>query len=157
MDHHRIDRYFTILRYKGRYHHMKILILPISILCLLASCNMPECANKNMVFDKYPPEAREYKAELIKQIQAADKSDLRFWINKYLKTDSTEYMLVDIQATNLCAKGIFDISSAKSLEQYKSVGGVSYSGAELSGLKYRIDSTNGTYHFIFDDVARIID
>ena len=118
---------------------------------------MPQCTNKNAVFDKYPPKAREYKAELVKQINAADKNKLRFWINHYLKTDTTEYMLVDIQAPGLCAKGIFDIRNSQSLEQYKSVGGMSYGGAELSGLKYRIDSTNGTYHFIFDDVAWIID
>ena len=136
---------------------MKNLLLVLLIIVATTSCDRPECRNTNPVFAKYAPESNEYKAELIKQIKNTPSDKLTFWINKYSKKDSTDYMTVHVQGSALCAMGIFDITHAQSLGNYKDVKGMSYQGAELRGLKYRIDSTNGNYTFIFDDVAWIVD
>jgi hypothetical protein len=129
---------------------------PLLLFLLLFSCDRPECTNTNPVFDKYAAETNEYKAELIRQLNArTGKAD--FWIDKYSKQDSTEYMSIFVQANGLCAKGILDITNTLQLKQYKKVKGMSYSGAGLSGLKFRIDSLHGDYNFIFESVGSIID
>jgi hypothetical protein len=136
---------------------MKHLLLIVLAALLVTSCDRPKCSNTNPVFDKYAPETNEYKAELIKELKKASAKKISYWIDKYSVKDSIEYMSVDIQDGTLCAKAIFNITNALSLEQYKKVKGLSYRGAGLAGFKYHIDSANGNYNFIFDDVAWIVD
>jgi hypothetical protein len=133
-----------------------LLLVPLAAL-LVISCDRPKCRNTNPVFDRYAPETNEYKSELIKELKKVSAKKISYWIDKYSMKDSIEYMSVDIQDGTLCAKAIFNITHSESLEQYKKVKGLSYRGAGLAGFKYHIDSTNGTYNFIFDHVAWIVD
>jgi hypothetical protein len=134
---------------------MKIMVLFASLICVLASCDRPECKNANPVFDQYAPDTKQYKAELIKQINA--HKELRYWIDQYVKKDGELYMSIFIQGDGVCAKGLMDITSGKGLENYKGMKGLSYSGAELKGLKYRIDTAAGGYSLVFESVDWIAD
>ena len=124
---------------------------------LLYSCDMPHCNNTNHIFNKYSPYDNEYKAELARQISTIGRDNIKYWIDKYSVRDRVEYMSVFIQADGLCAVGIFDITSDSKMEYFKKVKGLGYSGAGLKGLKYRIDSANGNYNFVYEDVSLLID
>lgn len=136
---------------------MKHVIAFLLCLSFFASCERPECRNTNPVFDKFPPESNEYKAELIRQLNRPDLVKLTYWIDKYVKDSTKEYMYISVQAKDICAKGILDITNAEDLEAFKRVKGMSYQGSELSGLVYTIDSTGGAYNFVFKDVVWIAD
>ena len=135
------------------------------ITCILFSvfysCDRPEYVCRNPVFNEFPPEAREYKAELVKQLQINGAGNISYWAGKYMGKEGKAYMTVCMQGGGLCDKGILDISDTTGggikLKSYRRVKGRGYSGAGLSGLKYRIDSTNGSYNFVFEAVDGIID
>ncbi|WP_293894389.1 hypothetical protein, partial [Flavobacterium sp.] len=68
----------------------------------LVSCDRPVCKNKNLIFDKYSPETKEYKIELIKQFAKVDKSKLTYWMDTYQEENNTKYINVHIQGDGLC-------------------------------------------------------
>jgi len=138
-------------------HTMKSLFIALSLTFLITSCDRPECKSNDPVFDKYTPETKEYKVELIRHLNAAGYSNVNYWIDKYIAVDGVEYMSVFIQGRGLCAKAILNISNGTGLEQYKKVKGGGYSGAGLRRLRYRIDSADGNYNFIFEQVDGIVD
>lgn len=133
------------------------LISVLVVTTLLFSCNKPNCANTNPVFDKYPPQANEYKAELIKQLNSTDRKKISYWIDGDTVINGAAYMRMFLQGGGLCARGVFDITNAKGLNNFKKVKGVGYSGGELKGFKYTIDSAGGNYRFVFEEVAWIAD
>jgi len=124
---------------------------------LLFSCNKPVCTNNNPVFDQYRPEATEYKRELCKQLNAADRKKLTFWIERDSVIGGVDYMYIEIQGKNLCAHGIFDITNGRGLNNYRAVKGVGYKGGELKGFKYIIDTSGGDIRYLFDEVVWIAD
>jgi len=136
---------------------MKFIYGIAGFLLCVTSCDRPECKSTNPRFNEYPPTANEYKAELIKKLQTINLKEAAYWIDKYYIRENTEYMTVFVQGDGLCAKMLLNINNGTKLEHYKKVKGVSYSGAELTGLKYRIDSANNTYSFVYEDHSRIID
>src|SRR5690242_16485970 len=77
---------------------------------LMNSCSMPECKNSNPVFDSFSPDANEYKNELAKQIRNIGSENLSYWHNTYVKKNSTEYIVVNIQGQELCAVGEIEVS-----------------------------------------------
>lgn len=123
----------------------------------MASCDTIECTNHNPVFEQHAPKSNEYIAELIKQLQQRNFSHIVYSINGYEEIDSIPYMKVDISGKDLCAIGYLDIQNTDDLAQFKKVKGMSYRGAGLEGLVYHIDSSNGNYNFVFDDVVWIAD
>ena len=130
----------------------------IIIIILFASCNKPECKNNNPTFDKYVPEAPEYKTELVKQIDNIGKDNIKYWIIGYSEKEGKEFMTIWMQNGSLCAKATLDITGNETdLSQYRKVKGASYSGAELSGLHYTIKKDSTGYNFVFDAVDNIID
>lgn len=130
-----------------------------SVLCLLllASCGEPQCANTNKVFDKYPVDGKKYNAELLKALQHQDDNNLSFWIDRYISLNNKHYMQVKVHGDSLCAKMVLEIGSAPSLEHYILVTGQGYSGAELKGVTFTSDSSNGSIHFVMTGLTRIID
>ena len=139
---------------------MKYFCLFLLLAASLYSCDRPQCKNTNPVFDKYGFEQREYKAELIKQLKVVDNNKLTYWIDQYVEREGKQFMSLYIQGGDLCAKGIFDITNVppgNRLQFYKQKKGGGFSGAELRGLTYRIDSSNGDYQFIYETVEHIID
>jgi hypothetical protein len=133
--------------------YVPALLLSITLL----SCDRPKCTNSNAVLLQHAPESNEYKAELIKQLNAPGHWDVAYWIDGYTTSNGREYMIAYIQDVTLCAKALLDITKTDELKQFKKVAGKSYSGARLRGLKYRIDSTNGNYDFVFEHVSWIED
>lgn len=122
---------------------------------------MPHCKNTNPVFDKYPIASKEYKAELVRQLNRQAPGKTRFWIDNYIEENGRKYMGMFVQGEGLCAKGILDITDSTAggfrIKHYKDIKGGGFSGAELDGLNYRIDSSTGNYNFVLTDVAHIID
>ncbi len=137
---------------------MRYIIATFVLLSLgIASCDGVECTNHNPIFEQHAPTSKEYKSELVKQLQQRNFSRIDYSIKGYEEIDSIAYMKIDISGKNLCAIGYLDIQNTEELEQFKKVKGVSYSGAGLEGLVYHIDSSDGNYNFIFDDVVWIVD
>lgn len=115
---------------------------------------MPECHNTNAIFNTYQPSSKEYKAELVRLLKQRDKEHIRYWIHSYENKNGKDYMHVYIQGDSLCSEGIIHFTNATTeLKHFKDVKGVSYSGAELSGLQYRIieDSAKNELEFIHVD------
>ncbi len=127
------------------------------IICLLAACNRPKCKSNNPVFNTHGPEEDEYKAELVKQLNKADRSKVHFYIDRYTERGGKPYMAIYIQGDDICARGMLDIKNPNKLVEFKNEKGLSWGGAELSGLQYTIDSSDGGYNFIFEEVEKIID
>ena len=135
---------------------MKVLPL-ICLVFLCASCDKQVCNNTNPVFDKYAPSSIEYKRELTRQINIIGCNRMRYWVDGYNSEGAKEYMNISVHGDGLCAKAILNITTGSGLAHYKEVKGMSYNGAELRGLQYRIDSTDGNYNFIFESVNWIAD
>ncbi len=132
---------------------------PIILICtiiLFGGCDRPKCTNTNPVFEQYAPNSNEYKSELIHQLKLRQPGDVHYWINKYEEIDRKPFMTIYIQADGLCAEGYLDIKNPNKLQKYKNVKGISYSGAELRGLQYAIDTINGKITFLFEE-GKIID
>ncbi len=125
-----------------------------AIICSINSCDRPECKNTNPIFEKYPPIAKEYKIELANQLNQIPQDKLSFWINGRDTVDHKLLIRIYVQGNGLCAKMMMDFSQGKNHRGFTAQG---YNGAQMIGLKYRIDTTNGNCNFIFEDVDHIID
>lgn len=91
-------------------------------------------------------------------IKQRGKEYLRYWIHSYENNNGQDYMRVYIQGDSLCAEGIIHFTNAATdLDNFKKVKGVSYSGAELSGLQYRIIEDSGKNELEFIHLDNIID
>lgn len=119
------------------------------VFCLIAfmiSCNnRPVCQNTNQIFDKFSPDTREYKDELVKALSKVDRAVLKFWLDKYREDDSSrKYIQAHVQGGGLCAKIVLLVKdSDKGIEGILRTKGMSYGGAELKGLKF--GGTNSMY------------
>lgn len=134
------------------------LVFTIGVLILSTGCDRPSCSNTDPIFDKYPPEAKEYKDELVKQLAATDRSELSYWMDAYIADDSTKTILVYIQSNGLCAKMPLSIhTSEKGIEGLISHKGMGYHGAKLEGLKFDIKQDSTTTAFIFQEISNIVD
>lgn len=122
------------------------------------SCYKPTCENKDGIFDKYLPDSREYKDELVKQLSIIDKSELTYRMDAYQEIDKTRYLCIDIQGKGLCAKMILTIKkSDKGIEKLLKNKGLGYSGAELKNLKFDIKQDSLSTEFIFREINKIVD
>jgi len=136
---------------------MKWIAITLVTCIFFCSCDRPECHNTNPIFDKYQPDEKEYKAELVKYLKK-ENTDYSYWIHSYVNKDGRDYLRVYIQNKNLCAQGLIHFTdSAKILAHFKAVKGVSYRGAELSGLKYHIAEDSGKIEIEFIGLKDIID
>jgi hypothetical protein len=62
------------------------------LLIFMTGCDRPECKNTNAIFDKFSPDTKEYKDELVKQLATVDKSKLTFWIDGYKEDNNSKYI-----------------------------------------------------------------
>jgi hypothetical protein len=131
---------------------MKRPVVYFSLLFLFIACkHATTCTNTNPVFDEYDPSDKEYKTELIKQIQQRNPANVHYYVDKYIEQGRKPFMTINIEAEGLCARSILDLKNPNKLKEYKNVKGLTYSGAEIQGLKYQIDSTKGNFNFIFEE------
>ncbi|MES2411448.1 MAG: hypothetical protein V4535_08400 [Bacteroidota bacterium] len=136
-------------------------VTSILALCLLSfnvSCDRPNCKNNNPIFDKYAPNEKEYKAELVEQLAKTDESKLTYWMDTYREENNTKYMEVYVQGEGLCAKMVLTVNdSEKGIEGIIRTKGISYGGAELEGLKFDIMETPEGKIFVYRSLNYIID
>ena len=134
-------------------------ILTISgLLFLVASCDRRECKNTNPIFDKFSPDTKEYKEELVKQLAKVDKSKLTYWMDTYQEGDSSQYIHAHIQGDGLCAKVVLIINdSEKGIEGLLKNKGMGYGGAELKDLKFNIKQDSTSTELVFQEISGIAD
>ena len=129
-----------------------------SLLIMLLACDRPVCKNNNPIFDKYAPDSKEYKEELVIQLAKVDRSKLSYWMDIYLERNNLQYILVHIQGDGLCAKIFLQINeSTKGIEWLLKNEGMGYRGAGLDELKFEIKQDSVSTEFIFQEVNGIID
>jgi len=138
----------------------KTFINALSVFCLLTfivSCDRAVCKNTNIIFDKYSPDTKEYKDELVKQLAKVDKSKLRYWMDTYQEHNNSKYFTAHIQGDGLCAKIYFTIVSNKGIERLLKNKGMGYRGAELTDLKFDIKQDSTSTEFLFQQAGGIVD
>lgn len=139
----------------------KYFIKTISVfyfLLLIVSCDRPECNNTNPIFNKYSPETKIYKDELVKELKKVENSKLTYWMDSYQEINNSKFIYVHIQGDGLCAKIMLTIDSSEiGIEEMLEKKGLTYSGAELENLKFDIKKDNKSTAFIFREVSGIID
>lgn len=127
-------------------------------LTLTASCDRPECKNTNIIFEKYSPESKQYRDELVNQLAKADKSQLTYWMDSYKEKDNSQYLHAHIQGDDLCAKIILTIKDEGSgIEEIIKSKGMGYRGAELEDLAFDIKQNSEKTEFIFREISGIVD
>ena len=137
----------------------RVYLFALIALCTMSACMMDASCPNNEVFKKYTPDSREYKAELVRQLQNFNTEKLNYYIENYSELENKQYLLVVINDDKLCALIKMDITNCDNdkLWWVKDKKGKGYSGAGLHRPKFRIDSTDGDYKFILDDLRRISD
>lgn len=132
-------------------------------LLIFNSCKSPECKSTNDVFNKYSPDKKEYKDELIRVLSDIDKSKLSYWMGAYwtesYKTGNwTEHIRVHIKGDGLCADMILTIGeSRKGIENVLKTKSLGYKGAELEDLKFDIHQDSSMTEFVFREISGIRD
>lgn len=135
---------------------MKLITLSLALILLSASCDKPACENTNEVFTNFEPSDKQYKMELVK-VTSSD-ADIRYWFDSFQESDQKKYILVDAVGENLCAKAQIEVrENTDGIDQLLANKGKGYSGAELSGLKFKTFSDEDATEFIFDGVESIIE
>jgi len=128
------------------------------LLILMASCDRRECVNTNPIFDKFSPDTKEYKDELVKQLAKIDKSKLTYWMDTYQEGENSQYIHAHIQGDGLCAKIILVINdSKKGIEGLLTNKGKAYGGAELKDLKFNIKQDSSSTELVFQEISGIAD
>jgi hypothetical protein len=139
----------------------KYFIKLISVFCLLTfivSCDRPICKNTNTIFDNFTPDRKEYKDELVKELEKIDKTKLTFWMENYQEIGKSQFIYVNIQGDGLCAKIVLTIeSSKKGIEGILKNKGDGYIGAELENLKFEIRKDSMLTEFVFKEIIAIVD
>ncbi len=137
---------------------LKLLRLTLfaSVYISINSCDRYECLNSNPTFDKFSPDADEYKSELAKQIKKLGAENLTYWHERYVKKDGRESIVVHIQGRGLCAEGEIVVTNWDKLSgMRREISG--YRGARLKGLKFEIIQDSAITNFFYKDIDRIID
>lgn len=136
---------------------VNFLIVIISLTILIIACDRPVCKNLNPIFDKYSPESREYKTELVKQLETIDKSKLTYWFYEYVESNGQEFLWFNIQSDEICAIIVLDVEQWGKLEELRQMKGVTYRGAKFIRLKFDIRQDTSNIKFIYRDFTRISD
>lgn len=125
--------------------------------CCFLSCGRPECRNANSVIAQYPFHSTEYKAELARLIKEKGAENLNYWLAYYYHQDGKDYTTVYVQGEGVCAMMLLDITHGKGWKEYKEAEGAAYNGAQIIGLKYRIEQTGLQTDFVFEEMKMILD
>jgi hypothetical protein len=128
-----------------------VTMLSILATIVMSSCDKPACLNKNAIFDKFGPDAKEYKDELSRLIREKEKNDLRFWISDATLKDTHEQIVLDIQGKGVCAKMTVQNLTDKKIDR----GG--YMGAELIGAQFTVENKLKEVQFDLQSFITIID
>ena len=132
---------------------------------LVVSCNdRPDCTNTNKIFNKYSPNTKEYKDELVNQLRLVDDTKLKYWIKVYELIEEEEFIYFYVQGDGLCA--IIEINTTpekikKDTElTYNGFSpvhaeiGPTHTGIEFMNLTFNIKQDSLSTEFIFRDYER---
>jgi hypothetical protein len=136
---------------------INFLLALVTLATLFIGCDRPVCKNTNPLFDKYSPDSREYKAELVNQLGIVDKSKLTYWFNAYAESNGQEQVFFNIQGDGLCAVIVLDVEEWGKLEKLRQKKGLGYRGAKFTNLKYDIRQDSVKTEFIYRDFDKLID
>jgi hypothetical protein len=135
-----------------------VILAILGIVSLAVSCDRFICRNTNPIFDKYPPESKAYKDELVRQLSMVDRSKLAYWMDRYDEDKYSKSIRARIQGDGLCAKIVLVIKEhQKGIEGLLEKKGMSYYGAGLLDLQFDIRQQNGETEFVFREVSGILD
>ena len=132
-------------------------VLIISVLGLLVSCDRPDCNNTNLIFENNLPDSKIYKDELVKRLNYIDQAKLTYWLQKYDEQNGKESLYFHIQGDGLCAILHLTINNWNKLENVRERKGVGRRGAEFTNLKFKIVKDSISTEFIYKTFDRIID
>ncbi|MBG7612959.1 hypothetical protein IU405_11940 [Polaribacter sp. BAL334] len=132
-------------------------VLIISVLGLLVSCDRPVCNNTNLIFENNLPDSKIYKDELVKRLKNIDQAKLTYWLQKYDEQNGKESLYFHIQGDGLCAILHLTINNWTKLENVRERKGVGRRGAEFTNLKFKIVKDSISTEFIYKTFDRIID
>lgn len=127
------------------------------LMILISACDRPSCTNNNPIFDQFDFHASEYQAELQNQLSSRNPRDVRFWLADFREEGESAYLIVYIQADELCAKGLIKINEWHKLENIRKTKGKGYFGAELRGLSLMISGDPNNPELVYQDLSKIID
>jgi len=136
---------------------VNVLFILFCLFMFFSACERTNCTNTNPVFDKFRPDDKEYKAELIKQLETTDKSKLRYWFKEYVVSNDRELLFFYIQGDGLCAQLVLYVEKWNKLGELRKKKGVSFRNAEFKALKYDIQRDSLNIRFIYRDHDKIID
>lgn len=140
---------------------IKNILKSVTFFCLfiiIVGCNRPKCNNTNPIFNKFLPDTKEYKDELVTELEKVDKTKLTYWMDNYQEIGNSQFIFINIQGDGLCAKIVLTIdSSKKGIELLIKNKGDGYIGAELKNLKFNIKKESMSTEFIFEEISGIID
>lgn len=131
--------------------------LIFSLTLLIQGCNTSTCTNLNPIFEKYSPDSKEYKTELINQLNHEDRTRLTYWFHDYKKIGNRESLYFKVKGKYLCAIMVVNINGANTLQDLRNKKGVTYRGAEFVNLKYEIIHDSTVTEFRLISYERIID
>ena len=137
--------------------HTRLTISTIILITLLSACSKPICKNSNPVFDQKQPGSKEYKEELVKQLQTIDRSKLTYWFKDYVETGGRELLQFDVQGDGLCAVLEMEVEDWTRLADLRKKKGASYGGAEFKDLKFDILKDSSNIRILFKNYSDIID
>lgn len=136
---------------------MKQLLFAGALMLMLA-CDRPKCNNSNPVFEVNPPNSKIYKDKLLEQMDAEGKSNLTYWLKGYVERNGKTYLQFNVQGGNLCA--VADVLVNEGDENTEGIArtkGMSYSGAEIKGLKFTVEKDSAHTELVYESLDHIID
>jgi len=131
----------------------------------LVSCNdRPDCTNTNEIFNKYSPNIKEYKDELVNQLRLVDNTKLKYWIKEYEVIEEEEFIYFYIQGDGLCAIIEINTTTEKIKKETELTYngfvpvhteiGPTHTGIEFMNLTFNIKQDSLNTEFIFRDYER---
>jgi hypothetical protein len=129
----------------------------LALVVSLSSCNSFDCTNNNPVLASQPYYSKEYKNELARLMQTEGLESLSYFINSYVEDSTGKYLIVDVEGDSVCAQLALEIGGEECFDNLRRVKGMSYSGAQLSGLEIEVEKSHDSIMFIYSDLKRILD
>ena len=137
-------------------HQLTTAFLFVIVLCFF-TCDRPECTNQNPIFENQKPDSKFYKDELVKQLEKADSSNLRYWLKNYDEQNGEEFLFFYVQGNDLCAILHLNMNHWDKLELIRDKKGVGSRGAEFTNLKFEIITTSTSTNFVYSSYDSIVD
>ncbi len=134
-----------------------IFLLLVSVSMIFMSCNKTGCDSNNPIFQKHLPNSPQYKSELARLLKTTNTSQISFWFKEYIQNDKKEYILLQVQGTDLCGVMELEVANWDKLQQLRSTKGKGYRGAEFKNLQYEIKQDSASLSFVYKDIEKIVD